>query len=146
MRSTARSVNNWQTIQQNHHMPVVGSCCHYVWAAFHLQRNLLITSKILFMKDHLVMRLIVKIDLIGHSKMDLVLSLLVGLNSRYVKGPLLGYTFITHSNCYLELQSLGCEPLCNSCYWWMIDFHFGWRWNSEMSTDTWIHIYVHTYT
>jgi hypothetical protein len=46
------------------------------------------------------MRLIVKVDLIGHSKMDLVLSLLVGLNSRYVKGPLLGYTFISHSNCW----------------------------------------------
>lgn len=44
------------------------------------------------------MHLTVKVDLIGHSKMDLVLSLLVGLNSRFVIGPLFDYTFISHNN------------------------------------------------
>jgi hypothetical protein len=44
------------------------------------------------------MHLTVKVDLIGHSKMDLVLSLLVGLNSRFVTGPSLDYTFVSHNN------------------------------------------------
>lgn len=50
------------------------------------------------MEGHLVMHLTVKVGLIGHSKMDLVLSLLVGLNSRFVTGPLLEYTIVSHSN------------------------------------------------
>jgi hypothetical protein len=70
-------------------MPAVGFCCLCVLAAFHLQSSLLITSKISFVEVHLVLDLTVKVDLIGHSRMVLELSPLVGWNFRFVIGCLL---------------------------------------------------------
>jgi hypothetical protein len=81
-------------------MLVAGFCCHYVWAASHLQRNLLITSRISFVEVHLVMLLTVKVDLTEHSRMDHELSLQVGLNFKFVIETL----HVSHNDSYLELN------------------------------------------
>jgi hypothetical protein len=84
-------------------MPVVGFCCLCALAVFHLQSSLLITSEISFMEVHLVMHLTVKIDLIGHLRMVLELSPLVGWNFRFVIGHLLELTMVFYNESCLEL-------------------------------------------
>ena len=84
-------------------MPVVGFCCLCALAVFHLQSNLLITSKISFVEAYFVMHLTVKVDLIGHSRMVLELSPLVGLNFRFVIGHILELTMAFYNESCLDL-------------------------------------------
>jgi hypothetical protein len=82
---------------------VVGFCCLCVLAVFHLQSSLLITSKISSMEVHLVMHLTAKVDLIGHSRMVLELSPLLGLNFRFVIRHLRELTMVFYNESCLEL-------------------------------------------